>query len=298
MSLLGFAAAGGMAGAGKGLMDIAAHKRKLEGERLRDEYLMKRLEKQQEFQAGESAKGRELTKSEDALSREHSSLLAEKGRELTRTEGALGRKHRSLLAEEGRELTRSESKKGRDLTRTEGALGRKFKAEQQKDQQEFEADQRRLVRKSRRELSSITDEAKARDLMSERLGLEVLQKRAEALAEAGIGLAKEERLEMDTLEARIKSIQDRIDHIVGFRFEQGKWPWQVKLTRADLTDWMKETGGTWEGIVNRALSLGHTIDPSDQKQFPSTPDLPARSPEEEPRRPPKDKVNLSDPRLF
>ena len=115
MGLIQQIVGGGLQGLGTGLTQQAAHKRRMDGMRLREMYFAKRQEKQQVFQAEQGDLGRDLRATEGAANRDLRATEGEASRDLRVEEGAANRDLRRTEREADREFRESEGDKRRTL---------------------------------------------------------------------------------------------------------------------------------------------------------------------------------------
>ena len=265
MSLLGYGIAGGIAGVGKGLTDVAAHKRKLEGERLRDKYLMKRVKQQQEFQKGQAEKTQEFQKSERLEDQEFRSDEAEKGREFTAGEGEKPRQHQEGLAEKDREFRSGEAEKGRDFQREENRKNRALRRDLETTD----------LSEGPRPMT-FSEESDAQEMLAVKFRLTRLAEEAEILDPSN---PEDEELLKQKRDA-IERINEKIDHYITVMKATGKWPHEINVTRSTIKSWERNKGKSYEDTVKMLLALGYVIPPSLLRQprpLPGSPIAPEPS---------------------
>ena len=220
MSLLGYGIAGGISGIGKGLSDVAAHERKLEGERLRDEYLMKRVKQQQEFQKGQVSEGRDFQRDERISGQDFRSDEAGKGRVFQKGQTGEDREFRAGEAERGRNFQREENRKAHAL---------------------------------RRELAKLPEGSKPLTISEEKDARKMLAEKFSRLMGESLDIYAD-----DPDNAAIKEIQQKIDHYINTWNDTGKWPNRITVTEPMIEAWM-EKGESYQEVIQYMLELGYIV---------------------------------------
>ncbi len=253
MSLLGWAVAGGIQGAGRGAAEVLKTKRMLKGEKLRHEYQLARQKSQQEFQkglAGEERASRETLAREATASRETLAREAMGSRETIAGDAAASRESIASEGTKSRQSIASEATKSRESIASERT--------------EFMKEEGRKNRKLRRDLSKaglLKGEGQLKEptelelrkyLASERFNLDALKKEREFLDD-------DEQERATELDFEIAYIRTKIDHVINFRNETGKFPWEVTLTRENIEAQMKDTGKSYEEQVQEFMGLLYKV---------------------------------------
>lgn len=138
--LLAYAAAGGLAGIGKGLEDDAEARRQEARDEIRARRAAEEAEKSRRFQSSERVAGQEFRSTETAADRALRIGEADKDRALRQREGETDRAFRERMAEEDRTyrstetaadrtFRREESEKDRDLRKRPDTLTAKERAD-------------------------------------------------------------------------------------------------------------------------------------------------------------------------
>ncbi len=246
MSLLGWAVAGGIQGAGRGAAEVLKTKRMLKGEKLRHEYQLARQKSQQEFQKGlasEATASRETIAREGMKSREDIAAAGTKSREdiagaatasrETISREAMGSREtisreamgsREDIAGERNKLLKEEGRKNRQLRRDLSKAGLLKGVEKLKEPSELEA----------------------RKYLAERFNLSGLKEQRESLGE-------DEQERATELDFEISEIYVKIDDIINTRNETGQFPLGIKITRENIESSMNATGKSYEETVQEYM---------------------------------------------
>ena len=269
MSLLGWAVAGGIQGAGRGAAEVLKTKRMLKGEKLRHDYLMTRQKAQQEFQ-------RELS-GEERASREKLAGQATESREGIASRATESRERLAGQATESRELIAGEAMESRERMSGEGMESRETIARERTKLLKEEGEKNRQLRRDLAKADALKggkgqlkerDELENRKYLSKRLGLDrLLEQRGEFAGEDNEEEANK------SLEDEILEMHNKIDHIMTLRNETGKWPWETRVTRSDVEEWSRESGKSYEETVLEFLGLAYRVGTSDRRSRKHSPML-------------------------
>ena len=236
MSLWLNAVAGGLQGLGQSISANDAEKREVRGLTLREKYLRERLDAQIEARAAEGVAGRE-----------HQAGLTQDQIEARAAEGVAGREHQAGLTQDQIEARAAEGVAGRahqavltqaqiDARAAEGVAGREHESgERQKD---------RDLRSNETLLRMSTELAQAQADLS---GAQRNDKMRE-IFDKTYNAVNDQTGERETN-------PDLVATAMGIYQSQGKPPWEIKVSGADIVESAKNQGQSVDETVARLKSL-------------------------------------------